>query len=241
MRALSAKSVGVRLACCLALLALNSLAQRASASEPHTAETSHQCYVGLHLGASRWRDQGRETFNGAPSPFSPLSALETTGGMVGGYAGCNLYLTGNWLVCLEGDGEFANIDGKKDYFNTGTPADSYQIDINWRASVRGRLGYVWGNVLLYGTAGLAIAGIEHEYFQNFPATFQTLDSTRTGWTAGVGIHISLTKHLVGRIEYRHSDFGKITNVPTIYASGFAQHHDMNEDVIRLGLSYKFDN
>ena len=50
----------------------------------------------------------------------------------------------HFVVGLEGDGDWSNLDGT---------SGGAEVKSTWLATVRGRAGYAWDRVLLYGTAG----------------------------------------------------------------------------------------
>jgi outer membrane immunogenic protein len=79
---------------------------------------------------------------------------------IGGlHAGYNWQKHGNLVLGVEGDVDFAD-------------------DIDYLASLRGRLGYAAGPTLFYATAGVAFLGFEDELSD---------DDTLTGWVAGLGV------------------------------------------------------
>ena len=114
------------------------------------------------------------------------------------------------------------------------------------------------NVLLYGTGGLAWT----RFVQNtdlaattvspppFASSFGLFSSTSTptwqfGWVAGLGAETRLwDTNWLARLEYLHYDFGNsgsssgpgLFGGPTTSRSG----GDLTLDVVRAGLSYKFD-
>ena len=86
------------------------------------------------------------------------------------------------------------------------------VDTSWLLTVRPRIGVAAGNVLVYGTGGLAFTKLG--YISTFEDTFDdayadaVIDERRTGWTVGGGIEV-----LAGRVsfkgEYLLVDFGEI--------------------------------
>jgi len=108
----------------------------------------------------------------------------------------------------------------------------YQAEVNWQASVRGRLGYANGRFLLYGTGGVAFADVSvsardtvtsHVFDSETgiggteePGGVQIHrvsghdDGTLVGWTAGAGAEYALCPLVSLGIEYRHNDFGSET-------------------------------
>jgi hypothetical protein len=68
---------------------------------------------------------------------------------------------------------------------------------------------------------------------------------KVGWSAGAGVERHLGGSLTGRLEYLHLDFGKISGGATNLSFNsmpltFTDNHRITNDIIRLGLNYKFD-
>jgi len=194
------------------------------------------CYLGGQVGYAWGRDFDSEvrTTTGLPSNFTPASAATPTGFKGGGYMGCN-YQAGAFVFGVEGDGEWANLEGSTTFTNSGVPADFYETRIDSQASIRGRIGYAVDRALLYVTGGVAFAHVnEHDVV----TLFTDNSTTRSGWTVGGGIDYAFTGNWIGRIEYRYADFGTFSYVPTVFPA-FTENHNLTENVIRLGLAYKF--
>ncbi len=200
------------------------------------------CYIGAQVGYGWVRDRNSETVTatGAPSAFSPTDTADPSGMKVGGMLGCNWQWSGPFVVGLEGDGEWADIDGSTVTFpGSGPPDDFYEARIRWQASVRGRLGYAFDRTLLYVTGGAAFADIRHTYTLAPVGPVEEFSKTKTGWTVGGGVEHAFAPNWTARVEYRYSDFGTITNVPVTTFAGFAEDHDVIEHAVRFGLTYKF--
>jgi outer membrane immunogenic protein len=105
-------------------------------------------------------------------------------------------------------------------------------NLNWIATVRGRLGYTYGSMMLYGTAGGAFVNQEQSgaVFPNCgsvtPAPLVSCpaagggntsgrtgsiafsqSSNNTGWVAGGGLELMATANWLVRLEYLHYAFG----------------------------------
>jgi outer membrane immunogenic protein len=87
----------------------------------------------------------------------------------------------------------------------------------WFGSLRPRLGYAMGPLMIYGTGGLA-------YGNPFSGS-----DFRLGWTAGAGVEYQLYKNVGLRLEYLHTDLGPSTNT--------ADH--LTDNVVRLGINFRF--
>jgi len=126
--------------------------------------------------------------------------------------------------------------------------------VKYLGTARARLGWVPVNwLLLYGTAGLAWEQLERTSTETFTSSlFPYQNSTNSftdvfdkfGWVAGVGGEVKLFgSNVIGRLEYLHYDFGPV--VGSVSSSGRSAsvltsgHQTI--DVVRVGLSYKFQN
>ncbi len=159
-----------------------------------------------------------------------VSGSSSTNGIVGVHAGYNWQASPNWVVGIEGDWDWTNL---KSNANPGIICSNLfgmrgqcggvsnlsdnaflHTQVNWLASVRGRLGYVWNQWMLYGTAGVAFADVS--YTGNIFCTGvvptlcpggpgQTLRSsaseTRVGAVLGVGAEFKPTRNWVFGAEY----------------------------------------
>lgn len=170
-----------------------------------------------------------------PAPvYTPAPAFTWTGpyiGLQGGYGwgtgdgwhggaymGYNFQTGSNWVLGIEGD---VNASNKKGTVTGGT------VSNGWDASVRGRVGYSFDRFMVYGTGGVLFGNVKGD------ATgvgSQTV--TKTGWTAGAGIEASLTDNVIGRLEFRHKDFGT-TNFSNLGSQKFS-----SSDVM-VGVGVKF--
>jgi outer membrane immunogenic protein len=225
-------------------------------------------YIGGHGGYGWGRNSQTDVndpfFTGKFPGFN-VPGFDPKGFLGGVQAGAN-WQTGSIVAGLEGDISFADIKastfntppavGAFGITNTGTAANSGAFDL--LGSGRGRLGYlVTPNVLLYGTGGLAWShfvqntSLTSTNFNPFavPTTFGHFSSTslptwRFGWVAGLGAEARLfDTNWLARLEYLHYDFGNSgsssfgggVGLPSFRSSG-----DLTLDVVRAGLSYKFD-
>jgi outer membrane immunogenic protein len=215
---------------------------KAPAVMPHSW---NGCYAGAQVGYAWVRDRLTEInqTTGVVSDFSPSAVGDPSGVKLGGMAGCNWQWSGNWVSGLEGDGEWTDVTGGTTEFpNTGIPADIYETQINWQASIRARMGYGFDRTLLYVTGGAAFADIKHSYAVPTVGVSQDFTKTRVGWTVGGGIEQAITPDWTVRLEYRYSDFGMISNVPNLPAGNwttYTEEHNVTEHAVRLGIAYKF--
>ncbi|MEX0851744.1 MAG: outer membrane protein [Bauldia sp.] len=141
-----------------------------------------------------------------------------SGWLGGAYAGANFQTGTNLVLGVEGDFTFTGKSG-----TSGTTT----ISSPWNSTLRGRVGYATGRVLVYGTGGLAIGQVKA--VDTGLASSET--STRLGWTAGAGVDVALTQNLTGRLEYRYTNLGSTTFMPGTFS--YASHDVM------VGVGFKF--
>lgn len=169
-------------------------------------------YYGSHIGGF-WGDADvTDSFDGS---FG--SSLD--GGIAGGQVGYN-WQSANLVFGIEGDYSVVTADESLD------AGGLERIGMDWRATLRARLGYAFNRHLLYGTAGLAAGRIE------FDADTDISEETAIGWTIGGGFETKLTPKLSARVEYLYSDFGD--------ESSRVSTSDVNADVTAHTLTVGFN-
>jgi len=220
-------------------------------------------YVGLNVGwtgSNNVATPGTATTNsltgvsaGAGAVTVPPATFNTSrmdyssdGLAGGGQVGYNKQF-GHIVVGLEGDMDA--ISGRSGQFGSYslpatalTGANNVTIghfsQANWTSTVRGRVGYAMGKLLVYGTGGLAIADVTQTAFHAYTPTttaavatanpgatfgpysnYGSQDNTLTGWTVGAGAEWALNRQVSIGAEYRHSDYGNSTYNFTSSAAG----------------------
>ncbi len=203
-------------------------------------------WAGYYVGADGGYNWGTSSYNAPTTNFS--AGLNSRGGLIGAFGGNNYQFSNNFVAGFEGDYDFTNSKVSNAFGSAlGVPntANSHGEEIDWTSSTRARLGYAYGSVLPFVTAGVA--------FEQDKVTDQTLavansavswSEIRIGYTAGAGLEYALTDKISARVEYRFADFGK-NNFPTNYAdiSGhqYAPHSvSLETNDIRAGISYKLN-
>ena len=98
-----------------------------------------------------------------------------------------------------------------------------------------RLGYAFGRVLVYGTGGLAAAGVQVGF--NRPH-FDV--ATNFGWTAGAGIEVAFAEKWTAKVEYLYVNLGSMTcNTPANCGASVPVTVSLTENIVRAGINYKF--
>jgi opacity protein-like surface antigen len=219
-------------------------------------------YLGANIGYSWGTSKTDALFSddtGTALFAVPSTSSKFNGGVFGVQTGYN-WLVGNWLFGVEGD---LGISGQRakptfvcpDACNPFGPAvASFDLSqkMEWFATLRGRFGAtVTPDVLLYATAGLALAGFQPAgTVTSFDDTgapvavpFDTL-KLKTGWAAGLGVEAHLGGPWTGKVEYLHLDFGTFQSTAVNDQSTPVLFVDYNQritdNIVRFGLNYKFD-
>jgi outer membrane immunogenic protein len=170
-------------------------------------------YMGLNLGAA-WNhaafsdDIGpsgtRLVFPAAMA--DPFWSPTTAGFTIGGQAGYN-WQTGNVVYGVEGDLNWVDSRASA-IISANTIHEAASTKLDWMSSLRGRVGWAFSQVLVYGTGGVAFAHFSDAwgYAPGGGHDFTTND-VRVGWTAGGGLEYMITSHWTVRIEGLYADYG----------------------------------
>jgi outer membrane immunogenic protein len=225
-------------------------------------------------GESKTFSQGAGFGAGGATAYDPVSLGNANHwGAIGGvYAGYNWAVTPSWVIGVEGDWSKTSLGTTvvdPTLTSGGVPVpgagcstvgaapscNSVQMsdNLSWIASVRGRLGYTWGSMMLYGTAGGAWASLEHSgqvapVIANVGSIAFSQNSTATGWVAGGGLELMATANWLVRIEYLHYAFDTGATFSAActrcVAGAFSgpgnfSYGSATYDSVRAGLAYKF--
>jgi outer membrane immunogenic protein len=190
------------------------------------------CYVGLNAGwkGGRFRDRadapgGTAVIPGVPRTTFPddhidLGSLDTDSAAGGGQIGCRWETASHWVFGVEADADATDLHGTitqrtlSTTNNTFVPGDTYDNRSRWEASFKGIIGRSFGQWLLYGTGGLAVANVSMganypTVVVNglpFPASAGSQSKTLTGFTVGAGAAYAITNNLDIGAEYRYSQY-----------------------------------
>lgn len=215
-------------------------AQRPVAKAPAYAPAPVAFWNGFYVGAQggyQWGRVRQEEFAIATGLNTGVNPNWDASGAVGGlHAGFNLQ-SGAFVYGLEGDIEASGVRGDN---VVAAPFTSTNFESRWQGSVRGRLGVAMGPALLYATGGLAFAELAGTYYVG-GGPQQTFRSTEAGWTVGAGVEYALAQNWTSRIEYRYTDYGRVTDNPSaaVVPGGFGYRNDVDFHTLRVGVSYKF--
>ena len=145
---------------------------------------------------------------------NPTKPSGVSGGIQGGYN----WQSGPFVFGVEGDIQITGAD------DTFAP---WKFSNPWFGTVRGRAGYAFNNIYLYGTGGLAFGELRGETFG--------LSETHTnaGWTVGAGAEFGLVQNWTAKIEYLYVDLSNSNFSITGASNGY------RFGVVRAGVNYHF--
>lgn len=146
-------------------------------------------YGGIHGGWTSVDVSHFDRFGGGTNLDHDVS-----GGVIGGQIGFN-YQMDNFVIGIEGSFSAADANG-----SAVTPA-TRSFDLQSTADVRGRLGYVFADILVYATVGAAFADINVSQFVN------STDADHTGFVVGLGAAWRAMQHVSLGAEYLYADYG----------------------------------
>ena len=190
-------------------------------------------YIGGHVGYG-WADKTWQDGFG----FGTVTH-NADGFLGGGQAGFN-FQTGMFVLGVEGDFSWSGISGG----TTGTGVliggapfgATFNTDVDWTATLTGRVGLAFDRWLVYGKGGVAWARDKYSTnFYTFPGTVE-LSDTRVGWTAGAGVEYAFAPQWSAKLEYNYMDFGSRS---VSFTPGTATDIDQQIHAVKFGINYKF--
>jgi outer membrane immunogenic protein len=210
-------------------------------------------YAGINIGGS-WGDDPFSYVQPANNGLASTT-LHPNGGIGGAQIGYN-WLFGGFLFGLEGDLNARHNSATVNGLQPFPLAPLAQVNVtetdNWLSTGRVRAGWATGNLLFYGTGGVAVGEVSHSYtqlFVNNPAQSLTLSDSvvRTGWTAGVGLEWMALHNVSFGFEYLHVDLGRssIVQSNSIVSGGVnftptTAAFNNRSDIVRAKVNFYFN-
>jgi outer membrane immunogenic protein len=163
------------------------------------------------------------------------------GGLLGGTVGYNWQYTPNWVLGVEADFSWGNLEGQQHKYIY----DGHDWSGGWDgfATIRGRAGYALGPTLIYATAGIAFVHTNEVIVGNDADESNFYQGWHTGYVVGAGVEHAFTERLSAKVEYLFADGFAEASGRTGTINGASdqnyKHNIGNIDIIRVGLNYKF--
>jgi outer membrane immunogenic protein len=218
-------------------------------------------WTGFYLGAQAGYGWARNTegitdvnhFNNlvAGNFIATSLPIDASGFVGGGQIGYNWQINPLWVVGLEADLAWTDIEGS---VAVPGPNDTSRImtgtqKLDWLGTVRGRLGvtsidrtllFVTGG-FAYGHGSLATALTRTTGCANSNCQKGSTSGNLTGWTVGGGAEWAFAANWSAKAEYLYYDLGSLShlmtdpNFPPIFnaRAAFTGH------IARLGVNYRF--
>jgi outer membrane immunogenic protein len=149
-----------------------------------------------------------------------------------------------WVIGIEADYSWTNLDGSSPSiagaFGCGAAGELCVSSLDGIGTVRGRLGYSFGHVLPFVTAGVAFTRLSAGIRAG--GAFESSDSdTQTSFVLGGGMEIALTDNWSLKGEYLHIFKADDFKYDVLNACGtpgcFLRQDDIQ--VFRVGINYRF--
>ncbi|MDX1729966.1 MAG: outer membrane beta-barrel protein [Aurantimonas coralicida] len=221
-----------------------------------TTATWTGLYIGGQAGVAFGNESDGATFNpGGGGAFGTGTYSEdddNAGFIGGGHIGYD-YQINDFVVGAVADINYIDAETNRSY-TTGGSTFSTSSDINYLGTVRARVGYAMDSVLLYGTGGLAYAGVDND--ATAPAssgsfagyTFdQDKDDTDIGYAVGGGVDVMATNNISFGVEYLYTNLGSndqtvtgTNGTNTVSFTSESNNDDLDFHTIWAKASYRFN-
>ena len=221
----------------------SSIAEPYATTEVLPVHTWSGLYLGANLGGA-WGSTTAYDNNGinAASDYWSWAPSGFTGGVQLGYN----WQLGPVLYGLEGDLGELGLGGSATQayvpfiYNTSTGTD-----IDFYLTLRGRLGILFNQSLLYATLGYIGADTTASVVTacTFPpctvAVNAQNESFRNGWTVGGGFETVISGQWTVKLEYLYFDFGSVNVSGVSNGNTYSWTLGTDGSLVRVGLNYQF--
>lgn len=198
------------------------------------AVASPAIWQGLYFGASIGYGWGTSEHYYDRNNNHGLATNDLSGGLASVTLGYNYMLRPGWLVGVEGDLGVMDLSADDKVIFDGHVWKS-EFGLLW-GTLRARAGMLWGNTLLYGTAGWAFAEVNEVGYGDAAGQTAWNEDVRSGWVIGAGVEHAFALGMTARLEYLHMDFGSYKGLSENQED---YSFDNRVDLIRTGLNFKF--
>lgn len=224
-------------------------------------------YVGVHGGWAYGDWSGTPTWDQGYGPYSypngdslfPSQEIEGDNWLAGLTVGANKQID-RIVLGIEADVSWGDFGGDGTFATRsamagkgGTEWDVEQ-ELENLGTIRGRLGYDFGKIMVYGTGGVAFAqtsantsayDIASDGSRTVHMSSASVDENHIGWVAGIGAEWAFANNWSLKAEWLHIDLGEADYRFKGASTGGVPHTSDNfnsaleMDIIRAGLNYRF--
>jgi high affinity Mn2+ porin len=190
-------------------------------------------YLGGHVGKSSGKADATLTDFAGPADKLASSFGSLRGGVQVGY---NHVLPARVLLGIEADASFMNYLSADDvaWSRTTMLADASE-KIDYIATVRGRLGYIFPRWMIYATGGYAWSLGRFLQNSGIMDDINKVLHLHSGWAVGGGAEFAIAPSWTMRLEYLYESFG---HAAVLFPSGTSARSSFDLQGARLGLNYK---
>ena len=222
-----------------------------------TTSTWTGLYIGGQAGVAFSSDDDGARFDpgndGAFNNGTFDSGDDNNAGFIGGaHIGYDYQMPNNFVIGAVADINYIDAETNRSYTTTGGSTFTSNSEINYLGTVRARLGYALDSVLLYGTGGLAYAGVDNNMSAPAVANYtfsQDENDTDVGYAVGGGVDVMATQNISFGVEYLYTNLGSneqtitgtnsLTN-NTVKFTSDSNGDDLDFHTIWAKASYRFN-
>jgi outer membrane immunogenic protein len=155
---------------------------------------------------------------------------------------------GTFVLGLEADFSYGRIRDNVTFLTLPAGTVGMTSDLDYFTTARGRVGYAFSNLLLYGTGGV-VWGHNNATLDVITPAFGARffdDQDHLGWAAGGGFEYALNNRWSIKAEYLYLDLGSegytfaIGTAPVIGAAASNVNIDLKLHTVKVGANFKFD-
>lgn len=234
----------VMAATCLGAMGVTLPAMAADLPEavPFLADTPYN-WTGFYIGAAVGVGSTNTEYSASGPALGGFSASLDSfsgdgfhGALLAGYN--HQFIGSNIVVGIEGDVAFNDQDVEADFSaGGGAFTASAELEHDFSASIRGRLGYLLlPRAMAYVTGGLAYGEFDTSASTSTGFSFSQ-DDSEWGWTIGGGLEVAATDNIRVRAEYLYTDYSE-WDYPV--PAGFSLDADAVNHTARVGVIYNFN-
>ena len=223
-----------------------------------TTKTWTGLYVGGQAGVAFGNSDNGAVFdpgnNGIGLFDNGSNGNENNAGFIGGgHIGYDYQFQNNIVVGAVADINYIDAETNRSYTTPGGSNFETNSDINYLGTVRGRIGYAFDSLLVYGSGGLAYAGVDNSMsapsggeFANYRFK-QDGEDADFGYSVGGGVDVLATQNLSFGVEYLYTNLGSneqtitgTNGTNTVSFTSDSNDEDLDFHTIWAKASYRFN-
>lgn len=196
-------------------------------------------WAGLYVGASGGLAVGGSSDWTVQTNGAQVSPGLDSGGIFGGQAG---YLFQWGAIVAGAEISFSGTSGLDGSSSCPAAIFTCSNDIENLLLINGRLGYAFGDTLLYATGGFARAHVSYAATAPFSSGSNASGSGNSnGWNLGAGVEYMFSESVILGVEYIHADLSE-DSVRFTEVDGDVSFIDTSNtmDIVRLRLGVSLD-